>query len=260
MFVCSPHEPVRVVLYVHIQAFKKKKSDRQTDRCGGAAAAERLWWICCRWPFLHLFNAAVNIVASLNSDSTLWVSARVYCSYASAVVVCCCAGHWTYWARQELEGHWHLPAGHSGGALPHRTLYCAAVKRQVFLQTHLHIGIENIDSFSSVFASVESRKNDWGKRCCLYLTWATMWSRCEPTGPTLVSCHIHQLPDGAQSQTPTSSALVNHVVCDCGDFPTASARFSTAPPTKTVTFETVQQREKSISILWTSFLLFLCFL
>lgn len=62
----------------------------------------------------------------------------------------CCAGHWTCWARQELEGHWHLPAGHSGGALPHRTHYCAAVKRQVFLQTHLRIGIENIDSFSSV--------------------------------------------------------------------------------------------------------------
>lgn len=63
---------------------------------------------------------------------------------------CCRAGHWTYWARQELEGHWHLPAGHSGGALPYWTLYCAAVKRQVFLQTHLHIGIENVNSFSSV--------------------------------------------------------------------------------------------------------------
>ncbi|TWW80311.1 Inactive dipeptidyl peptidase 10 [Takifugu flavidus] len=24
-----------------------------------------------------------------------------------------------------------------------------------------------------------------------------MWSRCEPTGPTLVSCYIHQLPDNA---------------------------------------------------------------
>lgn len=48
-----------------------------------------------------------------------------------------CSGHWTYRARQELEGHWHLPAGYSGGALPHRSIYCAAVKRQVLLQTPL---------------------------------------------------------------------------------------------------------------------------
>lgn len=46
-----------------------------------------------------------------------------------------------------------------------------------------------------------------------------MWSRCEQTGPTLVSCYIPQLPDGAQSQTPTSSALVNHVVCVVVIFP-----------------------------------------
>lgn len=94
----------------------------------------------------------VNVVVSLRSASVLCVSARFECSQASAVVdnmnsFFCRAGLWTYRARQELEGHWHLPAGHSGGALPHRTLYCAAVKRQVFLQTHLHLQIENVDSF-----------------------------------------------------------------------------------------------------------------
>lgn len=71
-----------------------------------------------------------------------------------------------------------------------------------------------------------------------------MWSRCEPTGPTLLSCYIHQLPDGVQSQTTASPAPIYHVVCDCGDFPTASARFSTAPPNKNSDFWNCASKRK----------------
>lgn len=74
-------------------------------------------------------------------------------NYSASVIhefFLCCSGHWTYRARQELEGHWHLPAGYSGGALPHRSVYCAAVKRQVLPHTHLHIWTGNGDRSSAL--------------------------------------------------------------------------------------------------------------
>lgn len=74
------------------------------------------------------------------------------------------AGHWTYRVGQELEGHRHLPAGDSGGALPHRTLYRAAVKRHVFLSKPItrRAGLFIFFCISSSFYSTEN--------VCLYLT------------------------------------------------------------------------------------------
>lgn len=135
------------------------------------------------------------------------------------------SGHWTCGARQELEGHWHLPAGDSGGALPHRSVHCTAVKGQVLLQT---------------------RQNS--KRWSVLLHQVVSWFD-GPTGPLLLCCSR-----GQRKLLMPISCLVwsNHrappfPVRDCGDFFfTISAQFATVQATKTADSAVFRETKTSV--------------